>query len=490
MSTTRFFSEAQVARIVERNRILFDARHRVTDFGADWLMQRVCDLDYDAQRKFSRLSLASSLFAWRRRVAPGNLKKPPRTVDAAQACVVLRPSYSYRLRATTTERPRRPVVVIATPFCVFPARHGGARRIQGLLKTLKNDFDIVLVTDEASLYDARSFPDFDELLAVYLVQRPGEASGRPSEDIAKRMATHCHPSLVDAMQMALTSHSPAIVQIEYAELSALSRLRSAGQHWVLRTARRVCSRPDFRGVIELNQTDFRRAFAQLTTRLRSALWKTNRCWCRILTWCAFPMRAAPTTGFTCHRSRCDCFSWGRFAIRRTSTAFAPSLHIAFRPSSAPCRVSSSSFSAVTVRAKRSPAMRCSTRPAVARRLFDHRDDVAQLLSSCALTINPLQAIRGSSIKVIGVSTTRSRICVTTDDGARGFTGDGLAGLVVVREIATMAAPIVELLRDPEKRHQIERPHSAALARYRWPHSAGIQAALYRCLLERPSRTAL
>jgi GT2 family glycosyltransferase len=483
MSTTRFFSETQVARIVERNRVLFDARNGITDFGADWLMQRVCDLDYDAQRKFSRLGLASSLFARRRRVAPGNLKRPPRTVDAAQACVVLRSSYSYRLRATTTTRPRRPVVVIATPFCVFPARHGGARRIQGLLKTLKNDFDIVLVTDEASLYDARSFPDFDELLAVYLVQRPGEASGRPSEDIAKRMATHCHSSLVDAMQMALTSHSPAIVQIEYAELSALSRLRSAGQHWVLGLHDAYAS-TDFRGVTESDrfQAGLRATYDAVTvcSAEDQVLVSHPHVVC-------VPNASSVDSGPYVPSQSLRLLFMGPFRYTQNFDGVRAFLEHCF-PAIASAVPGVELFVLGGDGAREKVAGDALFDQAGVR-VFDHRDDVAQLLSSCALTINPLQAIRGSSIKVIE-SLVAGRICVTTDDGARGFAGDGLAGLVVVPEIALMAAPLVELLRDPAKRHQIERPQAAAFARYRWPHSAGIQATLYRSLLEQPSRTVL
>ena len=40
-----------------------------------------------------------------------------------------------------------------------------------LLRGLRDDYDIALVTDEAALYDARSFAYFSGLCAIHLVQR-------------------------------------------------------------------------------------------------------------------------------------------------------------------------------------------------------------------------------------------------------------------------------------------------------------------------------
>jgi glycosyltransferase involved in cell wall biosynthesis len=115
-------------------------------------------------------------------------------------------------------------------------------------------------------------------------------------------------------------------------------------------------------------------------------------------------------------------------------------------------------------------------------VFDHRDDVAAFLDASALTVNPQLDIRGSSIKVIE-SLTAGRACVSTVDGARGFRDAGLAGLVLAADIASMADPIIALLRDPATRHRIEAPDASRLARYQWAHSAQLQRGLYASLLE-------
>src|SRR5438093_599605 len=48
-TTARFYAEPELARIVERNRILFDARNAVSDRPPAWLLNRVCDLPYESQ---------------------------------------------------------------------------------------------------------------------------------------------------------------------------------------------------------------------------------------------------------------------------------------------------------------------------------------------------------------------------------------------------------------------------------------------------------
>jgi hypothetical protein len=79
-----------------------------------------------------------------------------------------------------------------------------------------------------------------------------------------------------------------------------------------------------------------------------------------------------------------------------------------------------------------------------------------------------------------------RACVTTADGARGFGGSGLAGLVQTATIREMAEPVVSLLADPAARHRIEAPQETRLAPFRWEASAKLQRALYAELLEQPS----
>jgi glycosyltransferase involved in cell wall biosynthesis len=106
--------------------------------------------------------------------------------------------------------------------------------------------------------------------------------------------------------------------------------------------------------------------------------------------------------------------------------------------------------------------------------------VPRLLADCALAINPLTGIRGSAIKLVE-TLAAGRVCVSTVDGARGFTSDAPSGLVVAPSVAAMATPIAELLTDVERRHQLEKS-AAALDAYGWHHSVARQRTLFEKLL--------
>jgi hypothetical protein len=58
----------------------------------------------------------------------------------------------------------------------------------------------------------------------------------------------------------------------------------------------------------------------------------------------------------------------------------------------------------------------------------------------------------------------------------------LSGLITVPDVASMAEPIIRLLRDPAARHCIERPAPEELAPYQWGQCARVQKKLYDELL--------
>ena len=203
-TTARFHSEDEIARIVERNRLLFDARHDASGFGVPWLMDRICGLPYASQRELATLRQAAGVFRHRRARA----RPPQPAAPAAAVATVGRGRHDRQLVVQLSparagcDAPR-PRVLVVTPFAVFPPRHGGGRRVAELVRGLVPDFDIALVTDEASLYDARSFADFDGLCAIHLVQRTESAQAEPPAALGARMRTHCHPALVEAVVTAI-----------------------------------------------------------------------------------------------------------------------------------------------------------------------------------------------------------------------------------------------------------------------------------------------
>ena len=472
-TTSRFYDAATLERIVARNGVLFDLRNGATTFGVDWLMRRVCDLPYDAQRELARPRIALGVAQMRRATstARATLAAPPRIANAGRdAAELATGSFSFALRPieATSSRPR---LLVVTPFAVFPPRHGGARRIAGLLATLRRDFDVILVTDEAALYDSRSFAGLDGLCAVHLVQRPREAEAIEASTLEGRMHSHDHPALADAVCDALHRYRPHFVQIEFAEIASLVRLRAPEQRWILglhdaygdadfaspRAAARfraecldrydavtVCSAEDLQLVSHRNVVCVPNASSLAPARYAAS--ESSR-----LLFLG-PFRYAPNLDGVRAFLR-DAFPAIRAAVPGVTLRVLGG-------DGAPARVAGDPlFAANDVE------------------VVEHREDVAGELAACALTINPLTGIRGSPIKLVE-SIAAGRVCVSTADGARGFADDAPASLVIVDGIAAMAPAIVRLLQDAPARHAAEAAGAARAADYAWPRSAALQAALY------------
>jgi hypothetical protein len=81
-------------------------------------------------------------------------------------------------------------------------------------------------------------------------------------------------------------------------------------------------------------------------------------------------------------------------------------------------------------------------------------------------------MRGSSLKLIE-SVASGRVCVTTRDGARGFTQAGISSLIVVDRIEDFFHPIEELIGDEALRVTLERPDPETLAPFSWKHAASV-----------------
>ena len=483
-TSSRFYPASEIERITERNRILFDARNAITGHGAEWLMARVCGLSYESQRGLARLRLAAGVLRHRWRARRGRrLASPPTLPEPQNWATELTPSYSYALRGTpratagvTARATSRPRVLFVSPFCVFPPRHGGARRIDGLLRELRRDFDIVLVTDEAALYDARSFAFFDGLHAAHFVQRPRESNSGDGANLGQRLRSHCHPALVDAVQTALRRYRPDLVQIEHVELAELSRLRLPSQRWIL-GLHDAFSAADFKDRAEgdrLRQSVMQGYDAITVCSAEDEAMISHP---RVVNvpngWTPVSAAHTPSTSFQLLFLGPFRYAQNLECIRHFLSQAYPAIKAAVPATrllilggeQAPARVAGDavfSQDGVTV--------------------LEHREDVSALLSASVMTLNPLTGIRGSSIKVIE-SLAAGRVCVSTEDGARGFVGAGFAGLLTTASIADMAGAVIEMLRDQERRHRIEAPDVNRLSDFQWGRIAERQSALYRTLLE-------
>ncbi len=381
-------------------------------------------------------------------------------------------SYSYRLRVPDVRTSTRLRLLVVTPFAVFPPRHGGARRVAELLRGLRERFDIALVTDEAALYDARSFAYFSELCEIHFVQRK-EASAGASQTLRERLQTHCHPALVNAVTETLRTFTPHLVVVEHAELADLVRLRTADTRWVL---------------------DLHDAYAPADFADRADAGRFAQ---TLASYDALAVCSDEDGALLAH-PRIVCIPNGSAA---TSAGYQPSASqrllfvgpfrygpnrdgiLRFLRDAWPAIRSGVPQATLLILAGDEHVQWTAGAPAFAAegvQVSGHRDDVPALLAQCALTINPLEQIRGSAVKLVE-SLAGGRICVTTKSGARGFASDAPPGLVVVPDVAAMTAPIVDLLTHPERRHALEFPAPGALGRYAWDHGIARLAALLTAL---------
>jgi glycosyltransferase involved in cell wall biosynthesis len=441
-------------------------------------MERVCDLPYESQRELAPLRQALGIFRQRLRSRrPPQPMTPPALPDPQVDVTSLRSSYSFRLRADAGGTSPRRRLLVVSPFAVFPPRHGGAHRVAGLLGTLRDRYDVVLVSDEASLYDVRSLGHLDGLFAIDLVQRDRDPHTGDGGSLVQRLRTHCHPRLVAAVTNALRRHRPDLVQIEHAELAELVSCRMPGQRWIL-------DLHDAYGPADFAEA---REAARFETETLAAFDAVAVCSDEDRALIRHPrVVAVPNgsrialSGYRPSASRLLLFS-GPFRYlpnREGILQFLRTAYPAIRKAVPDARLLILGGDEALADTDRDPAF---AQDGV--ELSGHRDDVPELLAQCALTINPQSGIRGSSVKLIE-SLTAGRVCVSTTEGARGFHGAGCAALVTVPGVEAMIEPIVRLLLDPDERHGREAPLRERLEQYQWPHCVGALIELHDSLLRR------
>lgn len=453
-TTSRFYAPEELERIVERNRLLFDARHDASGAGTSALMSRACGLPYASQRELARGSCAAGVLAhrWRSRRGPQPIV-PPSIGHGAR----LHSSYSYALRE---RRASAKSALFVAPFAVFPPRHGGARRVAELIRGLKASVDVALVSDEATLYDARSFADFDGLRDVRLVQRR-DAGAQGEAGLAARARKHCHPALVDAVRAAIAGNAADAVVVQHAELAPLVRGRMGSARWIL-DLHDAFVREDFASEEEYEA--FERDVAGYDA--------VTVCSTEDASLVAHPKVVvvpngarigndgyAPSAGARLLFVGPFRYDPNREGIARFLRDAWPRVRDAVPGATLTILGGDESLAMV-----RGDAL--FAQPGV--EVLGHRDDVPRLLARSALAVNPLVNIRGSAVKLVE-TLAAGRVCVTTSDGARGFAG-AAAGLVAVADVASMAGPIVALLRDSQRRHSLELADRSQLDAFGWHHS--------------------
>jgi len=303
---------------------------------------------------------------------------------------------------------------------------------------------------------------------VRLVQR--DDVGKPAQegDLAARMREHCHPVLTQAVTEAIREFRPRVVVVEHAELAPLVSLRRGDMRFVL-------DLHDAYAAADFATPDDAKRFAALLAQYDALLVCSDED--RALVQHA-KVECVP------NGARLDALAYEpssgnrllfvgpfRYAPNREGIArFLRDVWPAVRAAvpDATLTILGGDESLAVVRedaALRAPGVE----------VLGHRDDVPCWLAQCALAINPVAGIRGSAVKLVE-TLAAGRVCVTTREGARGFTGASPA-LVEVDSISSMAEPIVRLLRNSDERRRLESSERHALDRFGWHHALARHRAL-------------
>ena len=447
----RYYPAHEIERIGARNGLLFEARHGWPRIPAHESMRRICDSDYATQRELAHPVVAVRALSMRARHRFSPPYEPPVLADS-KAVVQVRDSFSQR---RPRRREERPLLLVVSPYCVFPPRHGAARRTAQLMRHALRDFDVAFVSDEATLHDSRSFAGFDGLCDVRLVQRPRDPASEAG--LGARLERHAHPAMVEAVRGVLETARPAVVLVEHAELSPLVRLRSPGERWVL-------------GLHDAVQDgDFESAGA-------ASRWRGDLGAFDAVTVCSDEDRlmvrhphtavvpngtALPAEPYEPSKGAALLFVGPfRYANNRDGI-------LAFLEHAYPEIVAAVPDVRLVIlggdEGKAHADDPLFRQPGIA--LLAHQEDIASQYRRCALTVNPVKGIRGSSIKAIE-SAAHGRACLSTRDALRGFADRGLPGLIACDDLRGMARMAIALLRDEPARHRHEVP-GAGLDAFSW-----------------------
>jgi len=480
----RHYEKAEVDRVIARNALLFDLRHAWSGRRAGALLRTVAATDARSRAELSGLGTAWRVLRARLatlRARQRGLRYESLTLDRW---------YAPEPGPPSLPAPRRPRVLLVSPFALFPPAHGGARRVAELTARLRDRVDFLLLGDEGSLYgpDAESW--IAGMTAVRFVEGRGDQRG-VSLPLAQRLDRHVWPGLCETLERMIERYDPDIVQVEFMELAGLAATRSGRARWLLALHDVYLSgkplsgsRPSVLGPDQEASSDA----AQLAAIERFDA----------LTVCSAE-DAAHLPGSTPVTMIGNGATDRRKAYRKSPEAprllfMGPFRYAQNRDGI--LEFLGADWSALrarfpdlvlTILGGAESAQIAAAEPALKQpgvELVTEFVDPAPYLDQCTLTINPQRNIRGSSIKLIE-SLLAGRVCVSTADGARGFSDCGLEGLVLAPSIAAMEAPIAALLADHGERRRRERDDDARLDGFTWNTMAERQFSLYGRLLAHP-----
>ena len=473
-TTTRYFTEEQLAYILEINYLRFVAR-AVSD-----------------SKVFRRLwtQALRRLFLRQGPLGPAAgiaLRGGPRAPAAysedlflslTDGSVSVFPGHPAGRRATGKPR-GRPRVMVASPYLPFPLSHGGAVRMYNLMRRAAVEFDLLLVafTEHA----APPPPEVLDLCAeVVLVRRLGSHAlpftGRP--EVVEEFAS---PSFRAALQQTVRKWRPGVAQLEFTQLAQYAPDCAP--------ARTILVEHDvtfdlYQQLLRLETRWELRRELELWRKFETAAWGTVD---RVVTMSERDRRiVAPTPAVTLangvdldrFRPAADApdprriLFIGSFAHRPNVMAVEFFLNHVW-----PLLHDATLHIIAGARHQQYAVVADLAQPGIT--LDGFVADVRPAYQRAALVVAPLVASAGTNIKVLEAMA-MGKAVVSTPAGVNGLDLTPGEDFVLVHTAQEMAAAIEKLLAAPADRARIEAAARARVERdYSWDTIARAQSALYR-----------
>lgn len=467
VTTSRYFTAAQLERAFEYNYVRFLAR-------------AVAD-----RTTFRRL--------WRENVVRLNLL---RDLDAL-AFASGQPTHRPRNRAPTAflhlvngdvavfpgrPRSRKPVVLVASPYIPFPLSHGAAVRIYNLMSRTARDFDQVLVT---FVEESVAVPlELREIcVEIVTVRRPG-SHALPSTPRPDAVEEFDLPSFHAALRQTVAKWHPPISQLEFTQMAQYA----------------PDCHPSRTILVEHDVTyDL---YAQMLAREED--WETRRQYER---WAKFETEAWTRVDRTVTMSERDCqLIPGAVTISNgvDLDRFKPSIRepdprrllfigsFAHQPN-----VLAVEFFLSEVWPSLTDVVLHVIAGRRHERFWDLRHpgvevegfvaDVRPAYERAVIVVAPLVASAGTNIKIMEAMAMGKAI-VSTEAGIHGLELERGRDLLVANSAEEMAHAIERLLDCPQERTEIgRRARQTAERLYGWDAISEQQMQLYRSLMSEPRR---
>jgi GT2 family glycosyltransferase/glycosyltransferase involved in cell wall biosynthesis len=469
-TTARFYTEDQLAYILEINYLRFVAR-AVSDskvFRRLWTQA--------LRRLFLRKGPLAPAAAIALRGGPGTPATYPENLFLAltDGSVAVFPG------CPTTARPR---VLIASPYLPFPLSHGGAVRMYNLMRRAAEEFDLLLVA-----FTEHAAPPPPEILAicaeVVLVRHTGSHdlpfTGRP--EVVEEFAS---PSFRAALHQTIRKWRPAVAQLEFTQLAQYAPDCAPAstilvEHDVTFDLYQQLLRFD-------DRWELRREL-DLWRKFETAAWRTVD---RVVTMSEQDRRIVTSTPAVTLANGVDLQRFRPFPNTVTdprrilfigSFAHRPNVMAVefFLNQVWPLLNRATLHIIAGTRHEQYPVAADLAQPGI--ELEGFVADVRPAYRQAALVIAPLVASAGTNIKVLEAMA-MGKAVVSTPAGVNGLDLTPGEDFLLVHTAAEMAAAVEDLLAAPAIRARIETAARSRVERdYNWDAIARAQSALYRELL--------